>query len=93
MLSARNSALHVIDELSKALPEDLNFEIRELQYSNDNLRLGGFTDSFDAVNQAADRLEQSSFFANVTITDAKMSLDGSRVDFQLSLAYSERRQQ
>lgn len=87
-LSSQNSALRMLEELSERLPADLPLEIKELNYTSDNLRLGGFTGSFDAVNQAADRLKASPAFAEAKITDAKMSLDGSRVDFQLQLEYA-----
>lgn len=87
-LSSRGSVLRILEELSTRLPAELAIEIRELNYSTDNLRLSGFTSSFDAVNQAADRLQASPLFAGAKISDAKMSLDGSRVDFQLQLDYT-----
>lgn len=87
-LSSRGSALRILEELSTRLPAELAIEIRELNYSADNLRLSGFTSSFDAVNQVADRLQTSPLFASAKIADAKMSLDGSRVDFQLQLDYT-----
>jgi len=86
-LSSQGSALRVLEEISSRLPADLPIEIKELNYSADNLRLNGFTSSFDAVNQAADKLKASPLFADAKIADAKMSLDGSRVDFQLQLNY------
>jgi type II secretory pathway component PulL len=86
-LSSQGSALRVLEEISSRLPADLPIEIKELNYSADNLRLSGFTRSFDAVNQAADKLKASPLFAEAKIADAKLSLDGSRVDFQLQLNY------
>jgi len=92
-LTSQGSVLRLLDELSQRIPADLPLEIKELIYSADNLRLSGFTSSFDAVNQAADSLQTSPLFADAKISDAKMSLDGSRVDFQLQLSYSTRENQ
>jgi general secretion pathway protein L len=91
--SSQGSALRMLDELAQHLPAELPLEIRELNYSADNLRISGFTRSFDAVNQAASSLQASPAFAEAKISDAKMSLDGSRVDFQLQLNYSQREEQ
>jgi type II secretion system protein L len=88
-LSSQGSALRMLKELSQRLPAEQPLEIRELNYSADNLRISGFTRSFDAVNQAAGSLQASPAFAEAKISDAKMSLDGSRVDFQLQLSYSK----
>jgi general secretion pathway protein L len=54
--------------------------------SNEELKLTGWTSSFEAVNQMAKVLGESPLFASIQVTDAKMSLDGSRIDFRLLLS-------
>jgi general secretion pathway protein L len=83
------SALSVLQEISERLPEDLVVDIREFSYTSDTVMFEGSTDSFDAVNRLAKALEQSPLFRTPQVADAKMSLDGSRVDFRLNLAFSE----
>jgi general secretion pathway protein L len=45
--------------------------------------------SFEAINRIARSLEQSPLFAQAQIADAKMSLDGTRVDFRLHLSFAK----
>ncbi len=87
------SALSVLREISARLPQDLVVDIRELSYTPDAIMFEGSTASFDAVNRLAKALEQSPLFRTPQVADAKMSLDGSRVDFRLNLTFSEEKSQ
>ena len=84
-VGAGTSPLAVLQEISSRMPDDIVVDVRELTYTMDNLRLEGVTASFDAINRIARSLSQSPMFGDAQISDAKMSLDGSRVDFRLSL--------
>ena len=79
------SALAVLKELSR-LPELVTVEVQELSMSAEELKMAGWTASFEAVNQMAGVLGDSPLFTKVQVTDAKMSLDGSRIDFRLLLS-------
>ena len=79
------SALAVLKELS-SLPDLATVEFQEFSLSNKELKLTGQTSSFEAVNQMASVLGESPEFTKVQVTDAKMSLDGSRIDFRLLLS-------
>ncbi|MDT8440032.1 MAG: type II secretion system protein GspL [Desulfuromonadales bacterium] len=81
------ATLHVLSELS-GLPEQVTVEIQELVMGADDSKLAGRTDSFEAVNTMAQRLEASPLFAEARVTEAKMSLDGSRIDFRLTLLHA-----
>lgn len=85
--TAQGSPLKLLQEISKRMPTDLDVTIRELNYTAEGIRMNGFTTSFDAVNKVARSLQQSPLFAEAKISDAKMSLDGKRVDFNLSLSF------
>jgi general secretion pathway protein L len=87
------SALAVLREISERLPEDLVVDIRELSYTADAVMFEGSTASFEAVNRLAKALEESPTFRTPQVADAKMSLDGSRVDFRLNLNFSEEKSQ
>jgi general secretion pathway protein L len=79
------SALAALKELSR-LPALLTVEVQEFGLSGEELKVTGWTGSFEAVNQIAGVLGDSPLFTKVQVTDAKMRLDGSRIDFRLLLS-------
>jgi general secretion pathway protein L len=81
----QGSALALLNEISLRTPADLKVDIREFTYTPETLRLDGSTSSFDAINRLAQSLGASPMFGTPQISDAKMSLDGSLVDFRLQL--------
>jgi general secretion pathway protein L len=87
---AQGSPLVVLREISKDIPKDITIDVREFNFGPDAVRLNGVTTSFDAINKVAKSLERSSLFKDAQITDAKMSIDGSKVDFHLNLTYNEK---
>jgi general secretion pathway protein L len=87
-LGQSRSALSVLREISAILPKEVNLEVRELIYSGDQLHIDGTTSSFEAINQISQALEASPLFEEPQITDAKMGLDNSRVDFRLNVKIS-----
>jgi general secretion pathway protein L len=82
------STLAVLKEIS-LLPNLVTVEIQEFALSSEELKLSGRTASFEAVNQMAGVLGESQVFSKVQVTDAKMSLDGSRIDFRLLLSLAD----
>ena len=81
----QSSTLAVLKELS-TLPGLVTVEFQELVLSTEELKLTGWTASFEAVNQMTKVLGESPLFTKIQVTDAKMSLDGSRIDFRLLLS-------
>jgi general secretion pathway protein L len=79
------SALNVLREISARLPAEVKFDVRELVFSDDQLHIDGTTSSFDAINKLSQALDTSPLFGQSQIADAKMGLDGGRVDFRLNL--------
>ncbi|MBE0575272.1 MAG: PilN domain-containing protein [Desulfuromonadales bacterium] len=80
------SAIAVLREISR-LPELVtSVEVQELSLSSDEIKMAGRTASFEGVNQMTRVLGESPMFTRVQVTDAKMSLDGSRIDFRLLLS-------
>lgn len=87
LAGAPPTALSVLKELSR-LPEQVTVEIQELVMGTDDVKIAGRTDSFEAVNQMARLLADTPLFAEARVAEAKMSLDGSRIDFRLTLAFA-----
>lgn len=86
---AQGSPLVVLREISKDVPKDITLDIREFNFGTNSVRLDGETTSFDAINKIAKNLKRSPLFKDTQITDAKMSIDNSKVDFHLNLTFSE----
>ncbi len=84
----QGSALAVLKEVS-LLPALVTVEIQEFSLNAEELKLTGRTSSFEGVNQMAKALEDSPQFTKVQVTDAKMSLDGSRIDFRLLVSLAK----
>lgn len=81
------SVLAVLNEVSR-LPELVTVEFQEFSFGEAELKLSGHAASFEAVNKMAEALGASPLFATIQVSDAKMSLDGSRIDFRLLIAIS-----
>ena len=84
------SGLHVLQtdilaEISKALPQSLDFHVSQFVSSPDRVQLNGTTDTFEAVNQAKELLDKADLFDNVTIVAANMDSNAGRVRFKLAI--------
>jgi general secretion pathway protein L len=85
----QGSVLRMLQEISSSIPAEVTLDIRDMNFSAESVRLEGVSTSFEAINQIARSLEQSPLFAQAQIADAKMSLDGTRVDFRLNLSFAK----
>ena len=82
------SVLNVLREVSSRLPADISFDVREFIYNGEQLHIDGSASSFDEIKKFSQALEASPLFEKVQIVDAKMGLDGGRVDFNLNVKNS-----
>ncbi|MDY0212051.1 MAG: type II secretion system protein GspL [Desulfuromonadaceae bacterium] len=82
------SALTALREVSRLTPEDIQVDIKRFKYEADKLELTGVTTDFDSVNRLGAQLRQTPLFTEVRISDAKMGLEGNKVDFRLQLTLS-----
>ncbi len=78
-------AVAVLQELSTAISADLRVELQDFNYSDSEVRISGYADSFDAVNQITEMLVAQPLFQEVTIANARLATDNVRVDFELQL--------
>lgn len=80
--TTRTGALDALKTVSQ-LPEGVRMEVQEFNYTPDEVRLSARTDSFDTVNRITEHLADSALFSDVQVADAKMTLQGNRIDFRL----------
>jgi general secretion pathway protein L len=85
---ARTGPLQVLESITKGAIADNGIEVQEFNFDVEGAALYGRAGSFDAVDQLAARLRLQPIFAQVLIGDAKMSVDGSRVDFRIDFEFS-----
>ncbi len=78
-------AATVLQSLSERVSREVPIDLREFSYSNEEVRLDGYTNSFDSVNKVAEALRDSPLFATVEISDAKLATEENQVDFELRL--------
>ena len=85
---ARTGPLQALDSLTKSVGGDDAIDVQRFDFEVEGVTVSGRADSFDAVDQLAARIRQQEVFTQVQIGDAKMSVDGSRVDFRLDIDIS-----
>lgn len=85
---ARIGPLEALEALTEGVGTDTGIEVQEFDFDVEGSVLHGRAASFDAVDQLAERLRQQTVFTQVQIGDAKMSVDGSRVEFRVDVDFS-----
>ncbi|MCK5825650.1 MAG: PilN domain-containing protein, partial [Desulfuromusa sp.] len=82
-----HGAATVLQGLSNSIDQSLRVDFQEFNYNNDEVRLSGNADSFDSVNQIAEKLKANYLFTQVEIVGARLATDSSQVDFELQLKF------
>jgi Tfp pilus assembly protein PilN len=82
--------IDVLDTISKALPSSLDIHISQLVSGAERVQLSGTTDNFEAVNEAKELLEKTTFFDKITIVSASMDQNAGRVRFKLAVDLKQR---
>ena len=83
-----HGAATVLQGLSRSIDQDIRVDIQEVNYNSDEVRLSGNADSFESVDQIAEKLRVNSLFSQVEIVDAKLATDNTQVDFELQLKFN-----
>ncbi|MDA3902537.1 MAG: type II secretion system protein GspL [Desulfuromusa sp.] len=83
-----HSAAAVLQGLSRSIDRDIRVDFQEFNYSNEEVRLAGNADSFESVDQIAEKLKVNRLFSQVGIIAAKLATDNSQVDFELQLKFN-----
>ncbi len=78
-------AIDCLRALTAAVPDDVPLDIEELSLDGETLRLRGSTKTYEGVEAVKRGLAARPEFRNVEAKDVRASVDGSQVDFRLSL--------
>lgn len=81
-------AAAVLQALSSQINSKIPVDLGEFAYSSEEVKIDGITNSFDSVNRIAEVLGKNSLFSRVEISNAKLSADNSRVQFELQMKLS-----
>jgi ACT domain-containing protein len=82
--------IDVLDAISKALPNSLDIHVSQLVSGAERVQLSGTTGNFEAVNEAKELLEKTTFFDKITIVSASMDQNAGRVRFKLAVDLKQR---
>ena len=83
--TARTGPLYALEALTAGVGAETGIDVQEFNFDVESVTFLGHAASFDAVDQLAARLRQQAVFEQVQIGDAKMNIDGSRVDFRVDI--------
>ena len=83
-----HGAATVLQGLSNSIDQEIRIDFQEFSYNHDGVRLSGNADSFESVDQIAEKLKVNYLFSHVEITDAKLETDNSQIDFELQLKFN-----
>ena len=83
------SVLQVLKEISSRIPPSLDIVVTRMVYEEQGLRITGTTNSFNTVDAIKRNLEQSHYFASVTIASTKQNPQGNRIRFELKITMME----
>jgi general secretion pathway protein L len=83
------TVLDLIGELTRRMPKDRVIEVSDLLIEQASIRMEAQTDSFESVEKFKEALARYEKFREVTISDAKMSADQSKVRFRINITLTE----
>jgi len=82
--------LQIMAELTKRMPPSVKIEVQDIAIEPGHLRLEAETDSFESVDKIKASLGQFEAFRDVTVSDAKVSADQSKVRFRMTMTLAGR---
>jgi general secretion pathway protein L len=77
--------LSVLKELTVQIPKEVKIDVNELSVDFDKVRLEGETGSFESLDQIKESLGKIKLFREITVVDAKMNAEESKVRFKLEM--------
>lgn len=82
--SSEIALLDILETISRTIPGQTSFEIRNLFWEKGKLEIDGKTDSFKTVNGIQELLSGLNEFSEVTISNAKSVNEGQNVEFKIT---------
>jgi general secretion pathway protein L len=84
------TALGVLAEISQQVSKDIKFDVQDFSVDGDKVRMEAETNSFDAVDRIKGDLVRFPKFKEVSVGDAKVSADQTKVRFRISITLTEK---
>lgn len=82
--------LRILKEMSERIPPDIKVEFREFVAEPERVRIYGETASFDALDKIKTKLSEYPWFSSVVVSDAKASVDQTKVIFRLTITLGQK---
>ncbi len=80
-----DSPLLVLKKITDAVPHAVKFYVTEFAIENEKVRIEAQTSSFDSVDQVRAALLKVEGFESVTVSDAKITADPSKIGFRIQV--------
>ena len=84
-MKGAGKVLDILKDISQRVPGSLNVHIIRMVIDPDTVRITGYTDTFNTVDNIKNGLESSVFFSDATISSANLDRTGKRVKFEIKL--------
>jgi len=84
-MKGAGKVLDILKDISQRVPGSLNVHIIRMVIDPDTVRITGYTDTFNTVDNIKSGLESSVFFSDATISSANLDRTGKRVKFEIKL--------
>ena len=77
--------IDILNEISKVISRDTDVEFTRLLVGQSDVLISGNTDTFNAVDDMKNLIEEAGLFQKVTISSANINKSGNRVHFKLKV--------
>jgi len=84
------SVLDILREVTRAVPQDVTIDVRELTIDGNKVRIEADTSTFKAATQISENLLSTGIFSSADILDVKDSTDQSKVKIKLLLQLNKK---
>ncbi len=84
------SVLDILLAVTKAVPENIQIDVKEILMDSDKVRIEGETESYATAEQIKQNLLSSDIFHNVDIPEIKNNLDQTKVKFKMLLQLNQK---
>jgi general secretion pathway protein L len=84
-MKGSGKVLDILRDISQRVSGSLTVHITRMVIDPDTVRISGYTDTFNTVDNIKSGLESSAFFSDATISSANLDRTGKRVKFEIKL--------
>ncbi len=84
-MKGAGKVLDLLRDISQRVSGSLDVHMTRMVIDPDTVRISGYTDTFNTVDNIKSGLESSTFFSDATISSANLDRTGKRVKFEIKL--------